>query len=470
MQGIQSMLRVLIILIGFVAFALAGDSQAEDFLMQLPSYPKLTYRINAANQLIRPEPFQIRFARKDSNPFCTRVVEVGIYASTSDYNFGYFPAPGVANTPISGHFRSKISGGAALCSFNFNDDLVSLDLQSVSMEGYVRDRFTQATNIMSNNYYLNRRTKRQYEIGQLPFRVFLQKNGGGYDWKNVASPTDQMTCNNKACYLRVEMVEEPIANLPPTIDSVLLSTDTLPANGGTIKVVMIVIDDVSVKKIETAYSVGSQAYNPQQLYRTGTLGKTTRGYEISKWEGEYTIPANTAYASRRIAINFKVYDGEGGVTDISGANAKVVQQAGLVDSAPPQIQGVTVTPQNFPASGGLVTVSVRASDNQGVGMVMLTLTMPDGRTSPMQMPLVGGTTANGEWRSSWNMWANTTASPLSYGIKVTATDVSKNTVSSQTFPVIVAGAAPRTIKPATTAPSSIQSNAPTGLKYPLPVK
>jgi hypothetical protein len=162
---------------------------------------------------------------------------------------------------------------------------------------------------------------------------------------------------------------------------------------------------------------------------------------------------------------------EGAETGVGIENAQKVQQAGVTDTTPPKILAFTVTPQAFPAGGGGVTISVKASDNIGVGAVELTLIHPNGQPAPMQMPLAGGTHADGEWRTGWNMWANQGTSQLVYQVKATVMDGARNTVSSQVLPITVAGKPPIAIQQ---QPSGVSGPAgPTGIPrqvVPVPAR
>jgi hypothetical protein len=130
------------------------------------------------------------------------------------------------------------------------------------------------------------------------------------------------------------------------------------------------------------------------------------------------------------------------VTNLSGAAAKTLQQAGAQDTVPPQILGMTLTPQEMTAAGGEVIAVVRAADNIGVASVLLTLTKPDGQHSSMYMAQ-----SSGEWRSSWSLWANTGSQPQIYGIQFTVKDAAGNSVSSPPGRITVAAALPTPVRP-----------------------
>lgn len=227
---------------------------------------------------------------------------------------------------------------------------------------------------------------------------------------------------------------------------------------------MIASDDLGVKNVSVTAGSGTTILRNFSLTTDGTsLGKTSDGRVISLWEGTcYTDPNTTIY-NRNITLTFKASDGEGAISNPAG-EVRQVQQLGVPDTQAPRIDNVTITPQTFTSAGGNVTVNVRVSDNVGLASVRLDLTLPDGQIRPMEMSFASGSYMNGEWRSSWSMWANTRTTQAVYGIKVTAMDASRNTVNSQSFPITVAGVPPVSIR--TPSPGSTGLMAPTGPALP----
>jgi hypothetical protein len=462
MRGIERAAGQLLLCVVLMAVILTGPGYADDFTMQLPANPKFTYRITSANQVVRPGPVELRFARKDSSPFCGRVVQVGVYTSTASYNVGFFDPPGDKD-PDSTIYTSPISGGAALCNFNYNDNVVKLTMEP-EMEFYLN---TIIKSWSEPGSAPKRRKQVVLTPGKFPFKVFLKGNNGGYEWKQVASTNPLVTFDQYGRgYIPVEIVCDPIPNTPPVAHSITLSTGTVPAGGGPVDVTIIAYDDNAVKEITSA---ADMVYTTSKagFIRSSVLGMTPEGLQISEWKCSHYIQANLSPSPRTNTLSFTLTDGEGGVTTISGANAKPVQQAGTPDATPPKILLTTVTPQSLPASGGVASVSVTAGDNDKVGSAVISLTRPDGQTTPMTMHLASGNAAYGEWRYSWTVGANTRATPQTYGIKVTVMDASRNTAGSQSYTLTVAGAAPQTIQQKPTGPTGISPLTP---PRPLPIQ
>jgi hypothetical protein len=479
MHRITRFLNLLISSLGFITIILTGTCLADSISMQLsPANPKLTYRLTADNKIILPDPIQIRLSRVDQDPFCTRIKEVGVYASTA-LELNNMP-PGYSD--LRGKiFTSPISGGAALCNFNFNDNLINFQ-----MEKGITERFEEWKNPMVENYYQKRRTQQILGFGMtshptIDFKVYAKKNDGAYQWINPSFSSNTVTpyfwneFGVTVYHIPFEAIIDPIPNTPPQIQKLTIFPATLPVDGGSIKISLIAADDLGVKSAKVTNSFGNYTFS---LVKDETpLGKTADGRVISLWEGtcQHNFPNRSIY-KRNITFTLKVSDEEGLLSNPAG-EIRQVEQAGMVDSEAPKIENVAINPTTFPSTGGNITVKVNASDNLGgITLVRLDLILPDGQIRPMNMPFVSGDCyqngpcMKGEWRLSWNMWVNTTSTKAVYGVKVTAVDVSKNTISSQVFPVEVAGV-PRpsiqSIPSGQTAPTSPQGPAVPSVPVPI---
>ncbi len=478
MNKVRRAVEVLILGFGLIAVILHSPCFADSMSMQFsPPNPKFTYRLTADNRIILPDPVQVRFSRVDQGMFCGKVVEVGAYTSGMSLVTNN-AAPGTSD-PYKVLFTSPISGGAALCNFNFNDNLITLK-PSYSTDRGISDLFTQWKNPMAENYYKNRRTQRTILLNFTPdynFKVFVKGTGGGYEWRNPTFTSSTVKDKGGLYGIPYEVIVDPIPNTPPRIDKITLSPTPLPATGVPVKISMIANDDLGVKNVSVTASSGTTILSTFSLTTDGTpLGKTSDGRLISLWEGTYTPYSNTTIYKRYITLTFKASDEEGVISNPAG-EIRQVEQLGVPDTQAPKIDNVTITPQTFPSTGGNVTVSVRASDNAGIVSVRLDLTLPDGQIRPMEMAFATGSSyangiyMNGEWKSSWNMWANSSSNQAVYSVKVTAMDASKNTVSSQSFPVTVAGVPPTSIRIPSSGPTGLI--APTGPSIPtnrLPIR
>lgn len=484
MRGIRK--QMLLPYIVFLAILLVTDGPshaAETFFMALPPTPVFTYRVTSTNQLVKPGPIPLRFSRTEDGLFCSKVNQVGVDIGSSGYTPGG-PPPGTSD-PNAVIYTSAISNGASLCNFGYNDTMVPLAVSPWTDELMTRDaqggcmkdplppwpdpgdtgRWTQTLRRQAGNW----RTTWEY------FKPFLRKSGGQYEWKAVTSSNSNVICDTQVpfiCKAKVVLTCDPVAgpNRPPVFESVSLASESVPVEGGKIPITVTAYDDVGVYEVRgyvnpidknTYYTYDSSF----ELHRTGGLGRTAGGDNRSKWEGTIEIPRNPTSLARMNTVLLELSDLEGGKnlrTVVPASSTKPIQQAGPPDLIPPQILSFSATPLTFPATGGAVTVNLRASDNIGVGSVQLTLVYPNGQAAPMQMPLVGGTAANGEWRTGWNMWANTETTQKVYTVKATVKDAN-NTVSSQLLQLAVAGKpvptlqqpATGTMLPGTTTPKTV---------------
>jgi hypothetical protein len=476
MNGVRRFVETLTLSFGLIAFILTGLCFADSMTMQFSPDMKFTYRLTADNKIILPGSIQVRFSRSDPGTFCSKVVEVGVYTSGVAVVTNN-AAPGTSD-PYRELYTSPISGGAALCNFNYNDNLVTLKT-SEGTNRSISDWLKEFANPLADNYYKSRRVKQSLAMGFTPdfnFKVFIKGTGGNYEWRNPAVSSSTVKDKGGLYGIPYEVIVDPIPNTPPRIDKITLPPSPLPASGGPITISMIAADDLGVKHVAVTASAGGSILRNFALFSGPTIGKAPDGRLISLWEGTYYVDPNPSPYRRSLTFNFKVSDEEGAISNPAG-EIRQMEQAGTPDTQAPKISSVTITPQTFPSTGGTVTVSARASDNIGIVSVRLDLTLPDGQLRPMEMTVAAGSSCingictNGEWKSSWNMWANTGNKQAVYGIKVTAMDASKNTVSSQSFSITVAGAPLRKIQ---TQPSGqtgpINPNAPMGPPITAPVR
>lgn len=480
MNGTRTALKLLLVCIG-LAVALPGAGRAGEILgMQAPIPSEFVYRVTADNHVILPAPVVLRFSRIEQGLVCSKYDEVGV---NMGYD-GYFPplsgpAPGREQEPNSIIYTSPVSNGGGLCSFNFNDTLVTIPLpvDDARKRDWMKRACLDAPLYVSPTALAGTFSRRKtYSFdGSVPFRVFYRKKSGEYEWKEMPSPPGNLKCDTWApffCRFPAKVVCEAIPNRPPVFEKGMLSHYSVGQFGQGISVTLWAYDDVDVRSAYAVASVGDTVLGTIPMKRhVVDSGSTAAGEKRSGWGAMYTIPQNTSTAPRTISFTFKVTDVEGAETSVGIENAQKVQQAGVTDTTPPKILAFTVAPQAFPAGGGGVTVSVKASDNIGVGAVELTLIHPNGQLAPMQMPLVGGTYADGEWRTGWNMWANQGTSQLVYQVKATVMDAARNTVSSQVLPITVAGKPPIAIQQ---QPSGVSGPAgPTGIPrqgVPVPAR
>lgn len=109
------------------------------------------------------------------------------------------------------------------------------------------------------------------------------------------------------------------------------------------------------------------------------------------------------------------------------------------DTHAPTISGFTVTPETLGFAGGNVTLTVLAADNAGVTRILMTTRHPDGHSGSAQVPMSGGTAANGTWSITFALGGNATSAPVSYAFTISASDLDGNTSKAGPRTVVVAG-------------------------------
>jgi hypothetical protein len=119
-------------------------------------------------------------------------------------------------------------------------------------------------------------------------------------------------------------------------------------------------------------------------------------------------------------------------------SARVQATLKVKDSQAPTVGSFTVTPDTVISNGGDVTLSVQASDNIAVGRIMMTTRHPDGHSGSAQVPMTGGTSANGTWKITFPLAGNSTGAAVSYAFTISASDLDGNTVQAGPRTVVVA--------------------------------
>jgi hypothetical protein len=198
-------------------------------------------------------------------------------------------------------------------------------------------------------------------------------------------------------------------DIPPTIDAVTVAP-SLVAGGGPVTVTASAVDDTGVVTV-TADGVG--------------LTQDATG----NWTGTLTAPTTDG----TVSVSVVAADAAGNTATATGSYT--------VDATPPAIDAVTVVP-SLVAGGGLVTVTVSASDDNGVAGVAA-----DG-VGLVQNP-------TGEW-------VGTLVGPSGDGTVtafVTATDVVGNTATDSSASYLV-DATPPTFDAVTLTPTLVAAGAP----------
>jgi hypothetical protein len=172
----------------------------------------------------------------------------------------------------------------------------------------------------------------------------------------------------------------------------------------------------------------------QKIIMLDSHGFTQRlGYYSGYYEKQFFVQPNRTSQDIPYSVSFEASDDAGNIATLAGQSFIVEAE----DRIAPKILSFTVTPMTFDYTGGKITASVRASDDVGVKQVRVYLTRPDGSKGMTgAIAQVGGTVQDGEWKHSWTLWSNTTATPQVWGIQVMVSD-GTNTTNSRTISVTV---------------------------------
>ena len=193
------------------------------------------------------------------------------------------------------------------------------------------------------------------------------------------------------------------------------------------------------------------------------------------WSAPLTLPEHAEQGSWSISI--QMGDTAGNSTYISSAQlnaagfASAVQQTCAGDTSPPQIAGVTLTPETIDTSTGsrAVVIDVHATDDlSGVGSLQATLTSGGQSQSASASLQSGGTVLDGTWQATVTLprWSQ----QGTWWLSLAATDQIGNSVSLSPSQIVALGlpdsiaqtgegdSTPPTVSSGSIAPSSFDTS------------
>jgi hypothetical protein len=197
---------------------------------------------------------------------------------------------------------------------------------------------------------------------------------------------------------------------PPQITNIQVSPRSLPSAGGPVTISADVVDAGGVASVVARIQPPT---GPVQSVTLTLLGDAT-------YSGTYNAPANSSTANRVYGVSIRA-------TDTSSNQAN--QDAGVVtvlppsmDTTPPQISNVQVSPTELASSGGPVEIRADVTDAGGVGSITGRIQPPSGPVQTVTLTLQSGTTYVG----TYNAPANNSATDRTYNVTVRATDTAGN--------------------------------------------
>ena len=139
------------------------------------------------------------------------------------------------------------------------------------------------------------------------------------------------------------------------------------------------------------------------------------------YSGSFVFPANTTGAPQVYPVSFYSIDSAGNQSPFVPCGSVTVN----ADTQPPVLSNPQANPAQLPQGGGSSTLSVNATDDQGVSTVIAVVTAPDGSQSTVT--LVRNTTGDlTQYTGIFTAPAGPVGTPATYTLRFIATDTSGN--------------------------------------------
>ena len=195
----------------------------------------------------------------------------------------------------------------------------------------------------------------------------------------------------------------PFDELPDVFDSLLTPT-TLPAGGGEVSVEASATDDRAMSEV---YAVV-----------TAPDGTTTQvpmeGVSSSRYQGDFTLPANTRFSPASYSVEVTALDDIGQPGTEAAGTVKV---AARVDLAP-ELTRAAVVPSTLIGSG-LARLRATATDDRAVAEVYALVRAPGGEPTRVEMYAPPG---DPRYEGLFSAPENTSGKPVTYAVEIVATD------------------------------------------------
>ena len=202
-------------------------------------------------------------------------------------------------------------------------------------------------------------------------------------------------------------------NERPIIVSCSVAPPSRPPSGGQFTVTVEVTDDLGVSGVVAEIAGPNNIPDVNLTLQSGTA---TNGV----YTGVFNAPANGTMTPQNYDVTAEATDTRG-ATDSEDCGTVTV--LAITDPTPPQIHECEVTPIFLPRQGGLITISARATDNEGIDEVRALITTPGDGVVPVPLPNIGGDL----YRGTYVVPANPQSSAVFYSPVVEAEDGAGNT-------------------------------------------
>ena len=210
----------------------------------------------------------------------------------------------------------------------------------------------------------------------------------------------------------------------PVLSNAKVEPSVLSSEGGLVTLSVYVSDNAG------ATSGSAVVTLPDNNTATVDLTFKSGDAKTGTWEGTYTAGPNATLEDLSYTVIFTARDGSGNESDPVVVTFTVPLTP---DSVAPVLSNAKAEPSVLPKEGGLVTLSVDATDNTGATSADAVVTLPD--NSQVTVGLTDNGT--GTWTGTYTTGPNATLEDLSYTVIFTARDGSGNESSpaSVTFTV-----------------------------------
>ena len=195
----------------------------------------------------------------------------------------------------------------------------------------------------------------------------------------------------------------------PVLSNAKAEPSVLPQGGGIVTLSVDVTDNVGVASATGVFTAPDN--------NTVTISLTDSG--TGTWTGTYTAPANATLEDLTYTVTFTASDGSGNEGDSVAATFTVPLTP---DTIAPVLTNAKIEPSLLPQGGGIVTLSVDATDNVGVTAATGVFTAPDNSTVTVGLTESG----TGTWAGTYRAPANATVADQSYTVIFAANDGSGN--------------------------------------------
>ena len=260
----------------------------------------------------------------------------------------------------------------------------------------------------------------------------------------LPSGTTGATANDGSFTLAVP-VGAVTLNVTPTVSPGYQATAvTIPATNATTVTVMVALLPVGaatptaviLQPQATTVEIGASVQFSATVQTSSGVLPLAASWLSLGTAGTFSI--NQVFNATAVGVNtIYVFSGPVGAT----TTITVVGQRG------PILESVVVDPLSISASGGTLTMTVAATDGQGVASVVANIVpLPSGAAVPVPLILVAGDSQSGTYRATWPVPANSNLpnsrgvqAPQTYAVRFTATDLTARATLSDFIHFVVQG-------------------------------